>query len=103
RRRHTSSKRDWSSDVCSSDLKKSLAGLEDAKSGLSDEKIDAITRRNQFVADYNDYHRLSFNGKTNTEDFRLEMREFIKTYPEERSEERRVGKEWRARMWRAAW
>lgn len=63
--------------------KKSLAGLEDAKSGLSDEKIDAITRRNQFVADYNDYHRLSFNGKTNTEDFRLEMREFIKTYPEE--------------------
>lgn len=63
--------------------KKSLVGLEGKKGGLSDEKIDAITRRNQFVADYNDYHRLSHNGKTNTEDFRLEMREFIKTYPDE--------------------
>lgn len=63
--------------------KKSLAGLEDDKGDLSDDKINAITRKNQFVADYNDYHRLSYEGKTNTEDFRLEMRGFIKAYPDE--------------------
>ena len=63
--------------------KKSLAGLQDKKQGLSDEKIDAITRKTQFIADYNDYHRLSYEGKMNTDDFRLEMKGFIKAYPEE--------------------
>lgn len=63
--------------------KKVLEKFEDKKGLLSEEKIASIVRTNQFVADYNDYHRLSHNGKMNTDDFRQEMRSYLKTYPEE--------------------
>lgn len=63
--------------------KKVLEKFEDKEGLLSEEKIASIVRTNQFVADYNDYHRLSHNGKMNTDDFRQEMRSYLKTYPEE--------------------
>src|SRR5699024_4922029 len=49
--------------------KKALAKLEEKDGKLSDEKIDSIVRTEQFVADYNNYHRLSYNGKMNTDSF----------------------------------
>lgn len=63
--------------------KKSLARLEDKSGKLSNDKIDAIVRTEQFVADYNDYHRLSRNGKMNTDDFRREMKDYLMTFPED--------------------
>ncbi len=63
--------------------KKALARLEDKEGTISDEKIEAIIRKDQFVADYNNYHRLSHNGKMNTNDFRREMKDYLRTYPDE--------------------
>lgn len=63
--------------------KKSLAKLEDKDGKLSNDKIDAIVRTQQFVADYNNYHRLSYNAKMNTDDFRREMKDYLMTFPEE--------------------
>src|SRR5699024_11648955 len=65
RRRHTRSKRDWSSDVCSSDLKEVAA-----KDGLEIE-----------IKVFSDY----IIPNTALDEGQL------------RSEERRVGKEWRSR------
>src|SRR5699024_11942628 len=72
RRRHTRSKRDWSSDVCSSDLteyRQQVVGIE-----LSDETYC------QFVIVEVEQHSLE-----------MRLQDFA------RSEERRVGKECRSR------
>ncbi|MGP9493505.1 replication initiation protein [Psychrobacter sp. AOP5-GZ1-6] len=63
--------------------KKSLAKLEDKKGKISEEMLSAIVRSNQFEADYNDYHRLSGQGKRDRDAFRSEMKNFIATYPED--------------------
>lgn len=63
--------------------KKSLARLENKDGSLSNDKIDAIVRTEQFVADYNNYRRLSHNAKMNTDDFRREMKDYLITYPED--------------------
>lgn len=63
--------------------KKALARLEDKGGKLSNDKIDAIVRTDQFVADYNNYHRLSYNAKMNTDDFRREMKDYLMTFPED--------------------
>lgn len=63
--------------------KKALARLEEKDGKLSDEKVDSIVRTEQFVADYNNYHRLSYNGKMNTDSFRREMKDYLRTYPDE--------------------
>src|SRR5207249_7009111 len=77
RRRHTRSKRDWSSDVCSSDLPAQASHLkvlhafdEDLREGLS-----LISLYNLSLGTTSDDH----------------------LYDRVRSEERRVGKEWRCR------
>src|SRR5207249_8689023 len=94
RRRHTRSKRDWSSDVCSSDLHQTLL------SGMGDTHLSIVTERLS----------RKFGVEVDTEEVRVPYRETI-TRPAEaegkykkqtgghRSEERRVGKECRA--WRA--
>lgn len=63
--------------------KKSLAKLEDKKGSLSADMLSAIVRSKQFEADYNNYHRLSGDGKRDTDTFRSEMKNFITTYPED--------------------
>src|SRR5699024_11340503 len=87
RRRHTRSKRDWSSDVCSSDLKK----------GLKDEKIDVLIVVGMFLTGFD-------SKKLNTlyVDKNLRHHDLIQAYSrtnrvekKTRSEERRVGKECR--------
>lgn len=63
--------------------KKSLAKLEDKKGSLSADMLSAIVRSKQFEADYNDYHRLSGQGKRDTDTFRSEMKNFITMFPED--------------------
>src|SRR5207249_8495417 len=74
RRRHTRSKRDWSSDVCSSDLE-GLAERYGIEQALELDRTIKVL----------DPERDSFR------------REALLLHRESRSEERRVGKEWRAR------
>src|SRR5207247_4493897 len=69
RRRHTRSTRDWSSDVCSSDLTITVNAVNDAPA------FDAVG--NQTANEDSGAHDVSIT----------------------RSEERRVGKEWRYRWW----
>src|SRR5207249_8520109 len=95
RRRHTRSKRDWSSDVCSSDLQKPQA----AASGLlapETNTTDRAARGGTMIARTTfDPLNLDGNGSGGNVNVRstvdLSYRQFI------RSEERRVGKECRAR------
>src|SRR5699024_12690281 len=80
RRRHTRSKRDWSSDVCSSDLK--------AYKTMSCPKIaEFCTIKEETV-------EKSFRGESVSLD---SAQQIAKALGQERSEERRVGKECRAR------
>src|SRR5690606_40675478 len=72
RRRHTRFSRDWSSDVCSSDLKKLVAIF-------SQKQVDAIGNSRRGLSNW-----LKETGEAPV-----------------RSEERRVGKEWRARGMRS--
>src|SRR5207237_5973379 len=67
RRRHTRFKCDWSSDVCSSDLRRRLDEILAKHTGQDLEKVARDTERDYFMS------------------------------AEERSEERRVGKECRLR------
>src|SRR5207248_8183344 len=96
RRRHTRSYGDWSSDVCSSDLEQQwhhhvlerravalqVEGLEDeADGGVAKPRQCRVAHRRQVVAVDDD---LTGVGAVETAD-------------DVRSEERRVGKEWRTR------
>src|SRR5690606_39734712 len=100
RRRHTRFSRDWSSDVCSSDLERRLPFTLESyvpdgivvSLGTNDfnPALGAFPSRAEFVAKY-----VTF------------VRTLTATYPsariwltEGRSEERRVGKECRSREWR---
>src|SRR5437868_9058759 len=70
RRRHTRSKRDWSSDVCSSDLVFGPTEITEHHVGTFDADLPLFPRRELLFAFVDDLHR---------------------------SEERRVGKECRSR------
>ncbi|MDN3453826.1 RepB family plasmid replication initiator protein [Psychrobacter sp. APC 3350] len=63
--------------------KKSLAKIADKEGKLSEDMLSAIVRSKQFEADYNNYHRLSGEGKHDTDKFRSEMKNFITMYPED--------------------
>src|SRR5699024_11785047 len=90
RRRHTRSKRDWSSDVCSSDLK---WNAENATGG------DAYKSIIKEV----DGEKIGIFGLTteDTVNIASPLEVTFTNYIEaaERSEERRVGKECRCRWW----
>src|SRR5207249_7542077 len=92
RRRHTRSKRDWSSDVCSSDLVlvgttkelyvKTHHALVSSNSVGNDRRVRA-TQMGRCV------HIVEGCGDVES----IRHRRLV------RSEERRVGKEWRTRWW----
>src|SRR5207249_9287823 len=97
---HTRSKRDWSSDVCSSDLERSLEPLAE---GLT-ERLAEFLQSPGFDAALGKYVELERWVEEGVERPELEraVRAFIATQRDrllhdERSEERRVGKGWRAR------
>src|SRR5699024_12141931 len=91
RRRHTISKRDWSSDVCSSDLEFSKENNEPAwMTELRTEAIDLANNLELPTPDKTKIHRWNFT------DFKHKSAagEAITSL---RSEERRVGKECRVK------
>src|SRR5207253_3276532 len=96
RRRHTRWPRDWSSDVCSSDLGKKLKDAEDAPEEVEepvateDARQMAATVRQLYVQE--GHARLMKALGAPPDSFALR--------PLLRSEERRVGKEWRSGGWR---
>lgn len=63
--------------------KKTLEKLADKAGKISDDMLNSIVRSRQFEADYNDYERLSGEGKSNRDVFQSEMKKFITMYPEE--------------------
>src|SRR5699024_11441160 len=85
RRRHTRSKRDWSSDVCSSDLMEDDISSLLAELGIHDiaawDKVRTLSVAQQQVVEI--VKAMSFDARLISMD--------------ERSEERRVGKECRSR------
>src|SRR5699024_11289262 len=93
RRRHTRSKRDWSSDVCSSDLHPdcgplpTIVVLGGSEGGLSESSAALLASHgfNTFA--------LAYFG---IEDLPKELVNIPLDYIEGRSEERRVGKEYSA-------
>src|SRR5206468_7973754 len=92
RRRHTRSDRDWSSDVCSSDLMRhfairSASVLSTRRSAQSPRPIWRLIRR----AGMPPTGRLAIPPRC-----ALKVRQPI---GQKRSEERRVGKEWRVWWW----
>src|SRR5207249_12341105 len=95
-RRHTSSKRDWSSDVCSSDLGSRERGRSCRDLVGGHDKI-ALVLAILVVDDHEDASRADLL------DGRLDARKPRHVAPlsasDRRSEERRVGKEWGSRLW----
>src|SRR5699024_11973565 len=94
RRRHTRSKRDWSSDVCSSDLKRAATDEGDRKIGLiwhtqgSGKSLSMVFFTGKLVLEMNNPTVVVLTDRNDLDD---------QLY--NRSEERRVGKEciaWRA-------
>src|SRR5207245_8813098 len=96
RRRHTRCYRDWSSDVCSSDLLEDTLPLPAISQGLAGQTIGA-------------YKLISLVGQggmgsvwlAERSDGRFERRSALKFLNVARSEERRVGKEGRSWVARA--
>src|SRR5699024_11842702 len=90
RRRHTRSKRDWSSDVCSSDLQRQ-ALLQDklhcAYTHRLNSRVNRLFCKHFFICDIKNHSILRINQA-----FR----------PNTRSEERRVGKACKSRRWEDA-
>src|SRR5699024_12008245 len=85
RRRHTRSKRDWSSDVCSSDL-----------ISFTDHPFSKTPKHVLVICRYHD-HWLLTNHKSRGYEFPGGKVEKGETAEQARSEERRVGKEWKWR------
>src|SRR5699024_12023137 len=88
RRRHTRSKRDWSSDVCSSDLKVEYDGLSNSQPLRVDANNHTVTMlvqiNGRFLTD-DTRHGIVFKDGSNGH------KSLFMGYA--RSEERRVGKE----------
>src|SRR3989440_7717176 len=87
RRRHTRSDRDWSSDVCSSDL--AMGGVDAVVHLAAESHVD---RANLAAGEF---LRTNVGGTGTLLDAARELR--IARFVQVRSEERRVGKECRSR------
>src|SRR5699024_11899782 len=96
---HTRSKRDWSSDVCSSDLFQKIVDLDDfrgmgakAIKGFYQAQIDVIDAWLELI----DIQLIFLDDIPNIlQDYELDEENFVQSHF--RSEERRVGKEGRSR------
>src|SRR5699024_11850524 len=92
RRRHTRSKRDWSSDVCSSDLP--IPGPVFRAMGIT---TDAIRKIVDFKTDITREAMEYITRWPPADTSRIENATGLQFRSGERSEERRVGKECRSR------
>src|SRR5699024_12154163 len=101
RRRHTRSKRDWSSDVCSSDLSTRFSFTSTLRSLDHQLGVNMLTYQERI-------HRMPWQNfsKTYRAMFAVSrcalLRRVNQLIGQQRSEERRVGKEGRSRWWRAS-
>src|SRR2546429_5934449 len=86
RRRHTRCSRDWSSDVCSSDLNRPFAAVEEMNHTII-ERLNACVKANDILYFLGDF---CMGPKAQATELRKQIRC-------KRSEERRVGKECRSR------
>src|SRR5207253_7696773 len=96
RRRHTRWPRDWSSDVCSSDLNKPYSDATAEKIDMEVKKIidNAFDRTKRLLMDHREHLEIIAKEL-------LEKEILFQTDLERlRSEERRVGKECRVGWWR---
>src|SRR5690606_41078643 len=96
RRRHTRFSRDWSSDVCSSDLINTNASTVMVERGHTIYSL-AVQNNSTVSALYELNPGLQENGLKIGQVINLPGSKQNKNYPSVRSEERRVGKECRAR------
>src|SRR5206468_10013246 len=100
-RRHTRSDRDWSSDVCSSDLTVTADGIVGPKRPGRLVVFTGDTRPCAAVVDAAQGADLLIHEATFGEEEKERAKETgHSTAREARSEERRVGKECRCRWWR---
>src|SRR5699024_11281985 len=93
RRRHTRSKRDWSSDVCSSDLHENMGTVEEVGSGVT-----TVSQGDRVVMPFNVACGFCDNCRAGKSAFCLTVNDpgtAGGAYGYVRSEERRVGKEGR--------
>src|SRR5207247_5004562 len=99
RRRHTRSTRDWSSDVCSSDLapifENSNVGTDHQQ--LTMQTMQNVARRYGLVCLLHEKPFAGVNGSGKHNNWSMGT-----DTGSNRSEERRVGKEWRVRRWQDA-
>src|SRR5207249_5587598 len=98
RRRHTRSKRDWSSDVCSSDLALMAKSEEIQQSDLPLE----LTAAKEWLAALDRLlpAKSPLDATLTAIERHLVHRALAQSNGVQRSEERRVGKEWRSGWWR---
>src|SRR5207247_7111176 len=95
RRRHTRSTRDWSSDVCSSDLRALHGGAQRGLVGEAPERAREAHRRRAVVEEERRGTLVEIGGaRGGTRHDHGEAGE-ERLREDHRSEERRVGKEWR--------
>src|SRR5260221_2916539 len=90
RRRHSISLCDWSSDVCSSDLQ-SLSREQALRTSFNQQKGETLTQNEAAI----NYRILQQEIETN----KGLLDNLLQRSKENRSEERRVGKECRSRWW----
>src|SRR5439155_7303683 len=95
RRRHTRWPRDWSSDVCSSDLVVSIIGTAEAKSKVLVARAAAQAER---LEDLDFSPRATLCALVERA-FPVDLYQQVEDPISHRSEERRVGKEGRSRRW----
>src|SRR5690606_40654688 len=97
RRRHTRFSRDWSSDVCSSDLKNEVYNVAVGDRTTLNELYCAL--QVALAENSKPYDRKPMYRDFRTGDVRHSQADISKA----RSEERRVGKECRSRWWADPW
>src|SRR5699024_12132364 len=98
-RRHTRSKRDWSSDVCSSDLLNSDRTMKrKANEALMAVLLELHYSKDEILQTYLNEIYLGQNGNRSINGFGLASQFYFDKPLKERSEERRVGKECRHRI-----
>src|SRR5690606_40318974 len=93
RRRHTSFSRDWSSDVCSSDLLRPVVDFSEQSLSLFAGALYTAAEKQLAESRHLVIEKKSQEVKKQDEESRLIVQS------EDRSEERRVGKECRSGWW----
>src|SRR5699024_11509312 len=94
RRRHTRSKRDWSSDVCSSDLDKEY---KEVGKKISEKRKDYFNNNPEKREEYSNRMKEMRKNNPLSDEVIAKRNKSIAKWREARSEERRVGKEWRTK------